>query len=84
MAVQDEGWGQVLREFRAEDTHSPERKAWLIELADARGQQWPQVALATTPEGIEGIEEGEARAWYFVAPAELLGNWTVAYGGKRT
>lgn len=80
--MQDESREQVLREFRVESNGFSEKKVWQIQFADeARHEQHPHVAIATTPEGLEGVEEGESRAWYFVAPAELLGNWASAYGG---
>jgi hypothetical protein len=75
--VQDEANGRVLREFYV-------GQRWKVELLGAipiHEQQRPQVTLSPTTEGLEGVEDSEARAWYFVAPTELLGNWMDAYGG---
>ena len=55
---------------------------WGTEVVDDDRQ--PQVALSVTPDGLEALEDDEARPWYFVAPRELLGDWAVAYGGKET
>lgn len=81
-AAQDDTGEKILREFRAVDSNVGARKTWLVRLADARDEP-PRVTIGTTPEGLEGIEEAEARAWYFVAPNELLGSWAEAYGGER-
>jgi len=57
---------------------------WLVQVGAANDvHQPPQVVLSVTAEGQEGVEEAEARAWYFVAPAEILGNWIEAYGGEQ-
>ena len=80
-AAQDDTGGKILREFRAVDSNVGARETWLVELADARDEP-PRVTVGTTSEGLEGIEEEEARAWYFVAPKELLGSWAEAYDGE--
>lgn len=56
---------------------------WSAQISAPSDPHEPQVVLSATSEGQEGVEEAEARAWYFVAPDELLGNWVEAYGGEQ-
>ena len=75
--VQSDDRGRVLREFVKEAAAGA---SWMVEVVG--DSQQPQVALSVTAEGLEAVEGDEARAWYFVAPGELLGDWTEAYGGE--
>jgi hypothetical protein len=79
---QGEEGGRVLREFGKDRMQlaAGVPPQWRVEFMESSDEQ-PRVELSATSDGLEGVEDNEARAWYFVAPAELLGDWRDAYGG---
>ena len=55
---------------------------WQIDVSDKGVGPKLQVTVSASRDGLEGVEEDETRSWYFVAPRELLGDWSEAYRGE--